>query len=61
VATFIVTFENQGLRATREIDAADYFTSDGWVTFWTGGRSTLPEPVARYPRETVIEIAEKAG
>jgi hypothetical protein len=60
VATFLVTVEDLGSRATREIDAANYFTGEDWVTFWSGGRSSLPEPVARFPREIVVEITEKS-
>jgi hypothetical protein len=61
VATFLVTVQDFGSRATREIEAADYFTGKGWVTFWSGGRPSLPEPVARFPREIVVEITRKSG
>jgi hypothetical protein len=60
VATFLVTVENSGTHATTEVEAANFFTGEQWVTFWTSARSALPEPVARFPRERVVEILEKS-
>jgi hypothetical protein len=61
VATFLVTYEDLGSRETREIEAANYYTGDRWVTFWTAGRCDLPDPVARFPREVVVEIFEQSA
>ncbi len=54
VAVFRVTIQKPESRATVEIEAANYFTAEHWVTFWSAGN--LPHPVFRFPREHVVAI-----
>jgi hypothetical protein len=57
VAIFIVTLkEPSGNHVTTEIEAANYFTDDEWVTFWSSDRLALPEPVVRFESEAILRI-----
>ncbi len=58
MAVFRVTIQKPEARSTMEIEAANYFTAEHWVTFWSSGN--LPQPVLRLPREHVVDI-ELAG
>jgi hypothetical protein len=60
VAIFIVTLkEPSGFQVTTEIEAANYFTDDEWVTFWSSDRLALPEPVARFDSDAILRIEPK--
>jgi hypothetical protein len=62
VATFLVTLkEPSGSRSTSEIEAEHYFTDDAWVTFWTANGLKLPEPVARFERNSIAEIVKTSS
>jgi hypothetical protein len=60
VAIFLVTLkESSGTHSTSTIEAANYFTDDEWVTFWSANQLDLPEPVVRLERAAIVAIEEK--
>jgi hypothetical protein len=61
VANFLVTVEAVGSRTTTKVEAAHFFTGDYWVTFWSSDQLNLPDRIARFRRDLVVEIIESSG
>jgi hypothetical protein len=60
VAVYLVTVKGPfGSAETSELEAEEYFTNEDRVTFWSSGRSRLPEPVAQFERTVVSAIVKK--